>query len=105
MNELLRQEILQVISLIPYGKVATYGQIARLSGAARHSRYVGFVLKNLASDSNIAWYRVINAQAKISLKKEDAQGQNIQMAKLQAEGVVVVSGKINLKVFQWQPDE
>jgi len=45
-NELHRQ-ILEVIALIPYGKVATYGQIAKLAGLPKHARLVGYVLKHL----------------------------------------------------------
>ena len=45
-NELHRQ-ILEVIVLIPYGKVASYGQIARLAGLPKHARLVGYVLKHL----------------------------------------------------------
>lgn len=95
------QEFLQVISLIPYGKVATYGQIAKLSGLPRHSRHVGFVLKNLDPQSDIPWHRVINSQGKISLNKENDKGHNIQAMKLQEEGIVVLNGKVNLKQFQW----
>lgn len=43
-DELARQ-ILQVIALIPYGKVATYGQIAKLAGLPKHARLVGYILK------------------------------------------------------------
>lgn len=98
------QEILQVIHLIPYGKVATYGQIAKLSGLPQHARYVGFILKNLDSQSDLPWYRVINSQGKISLMKENSQGQNIQILKLQNEGVVVINGKVNLNIYQWNTE-
>ncbi|MEG0827644.1 MAG: MGMT family protein [Acinetobacter sp.] len=102
-DELARQ-ILQVIALIPYGKVATYGQIAKLAGLPKHARLVGYVLKNMDADTEIPWHRVINSQGKISLIKVNLQGENIQSLKLLAEGVVVIGDKINLKKYQWIND-
>ena len=102
-DELARQ-ILQVIALIPYGKVATYGQIAKLAGLPKHARLVGYILKKMDADTEIPWHRVINSQGKISLIKVNLQGENIQSLKLLAEGVVVIGDKINLKKYQWIND-
>lgn len=99
-DELARQ-ILQVVTLIPYGKVASYGQIAKMAGLPKHARLVGYVLKHLDQESEIPWYRVINSQGKISLSKLNDHGENIQRVKLLAEGVMVRGDKINLKQFQW----
>ena len=97
------REFYGIIQLIPKGKVATYGQIAKLAGLPKHARHVGFALKNIADDTVVPWHRVINSQGKISLSKEDGFGENIQIVKLQSEGVVVLNGKVNLKLFQWIP--
>lgn len=99
-DELARQ-ILQVIALIPYGKVASYGQIARMAGLPKHARLVGYLLKHLDSAADIPWHRVINSQGKISLSKLNESGENIQRLKLVAEGVMVIGDKINLKQYQW----
>lgn len=97
----LYQQILEVVSRIPYGKVASYGQVAKMAGLPKHARLVGTVLKQLAADAQIPWYRVVNAQGKISLAKLNAQGQNIQQLKLMDEGVGLENGKINLNRYQW----
>ena len=97
------REFYGIIQLIPKGKVATYGQIAKLAGLPKHARHVGFALKNMADDTVVPWHRVINSQGKISLSKEDGFGENIQIVKLQSEGVAVLNGKVNLKLFQWIP--
>lgn len=97
------REFYGIIQLIPKGKVATYGQIAKLAGLPKHARHVGFALKNMADDSVVPWHRVINSQGKISLSKEDGFGENIQAIKLQSEGVVVIDGRVNLKLYQWNP--
>ena len=93
--------ILAVVNQIPYAKVATYGQIARLAGLPKHARLVGRVLSHLEPDSDIPGYRVINAQAKISLKQQDQYGQNIQQQKLMREGVVLRGERVDLKCYQW----
>ncbi|AZN64844.1 MULTISPECIES: MGMT family protein [Acinetobacter] len=93
--------IFQVIAQIPYGRVASYGQIARLAGIPKHSRLVGYVLKHMDADSSLPWYRVINSQGKISLSKLNDQGQNIQAQLLMAEGILVIGDKVKMKEFQW----
>jgi len=93
--------IFQVIVQIPYGRVASYGQIARLAGIPKHSRLVGYVLKHMDADSSLPWYRVINSQGKISLSKLNDQGQNIQAQLLMAEGILVIGDKVKMKEFQW----
>ena len=93
--------IFQVIAQTPYGRVASYGQIARLAGIPKHSRLVGYVLKHMDADSSLPWYRVINSQGKISLSKLNDQGQNIQAQLLLAEGILVIGNKVKMKEFQW----
>lgn len=98
----LAHMILNVVCLIPAGQVATYGQVARLAGLPKHARLVGYVLKHLSAEHTVPWHRVINAQGEISLSKLNAQGENIQALKLQAEGILVIAEKVNLKQYQWQ---
>ena len=93
--------IFQVIAQIPYGRVASYGQIARLAGIPKHSRLVGYVLKHMDADSSLPGYRVIHSQGKISLSKLNDQGQNIQAQLLLAEGILVIGDKVKMKEFQW----
>jgi len=97
----LAQMILSVVALIPRGKVASYGQIARLAGLPRHARLVGRVLRDMDRASDLPWHRVINSQGEISVHKVDEQGMNIQAAKLLQEGVVVTGERIHLGTYQW----
>lgn len=99
----LAQMILSVVVQIPYGKVASYGQVAKLAGLPKHARLVGRVLGQLESGHDVPWYRVINSQGKIRVNQLDEQGMNIQQALLLAENVVVIDGKVNMKIFGWQP--
>ena len=94
--------ILAVVALIPYGKVASYGQIAALAGLPKHARLVGRVLSLMDNNSEIPWHRVINSQGKISLNRQDQLGQNIQQMKLLEENVQIKNGKISFAKFGWQ---
>lgn len=93
--------VYRVVRLIPPGKVATYGQIARLLDSPRAARTVGWALHSLPEKSDVPWQRVINAEGAISL---DARGPGgaIQRDLLEAEGVVFdEQDRIDLKVYGW----
>ena len=83
----INHRIWQVVTLIPAGKVATYGDVARLAGLPGAARRVGAALRALPPDTRIPWHRVINAQGKISLP-EGSRAQYTQRERLEAEGVV-----------------
>ncbi len=59
------ERIYLVVKQIPQGKVATYGQIARLVGTCS-AQMVGFALAALPDNTNVPWQRVINRMGKIS---------------------------------------
>ena len=58
-----------VVSSIPHGRVATYGQVARVAGLPNHARYVGTVLRNLPHDTQLPWHRVVRAHGKLAFPK------------------------------------
>jgi methylated-DNA-protein-cysteine methyltransferase related protein len=59
------ERIYHAVRQIPYGKVATYGQIARLVGGCS-AQMVGFALAALSDRTDVPWQRVINRMGKIS---------------------------------------
>jgi methylated-DNA-protein-cysteine methyltransferase-like protein len=95
-KEDFRQKVWQIVHGIPVGKVATYGQIARLADHPAHARMVGKILSNLPRGSQLPWHRVLNAQGKIT-----SPGKARQQERLATEGVIVVNGRLNLKLYQW----
>ncbi len=97
----LMQQILAVVALIPYGKVATYGQVAKLAGLPKHARLVGYALKHMDAQADLPWHRVINSQGKISLGWLNERGENIQQQKLLQEGIALTGAKVDLKKHQW----
>lgn len=95
------ERIYFVIRQIPPGKVATYGQIARIVGACS-PRMVGYALAALKSGSGIPWQRIINSQGKISLRIDGGE-DDVQQQLLEAEGVVFdKDGKTDLQRFGWE---
>lgn len=95
--------ILAVVRRIPRGRVATYGQVARLAGLPRHARHVGYALHGQPHATPLPWHRVINARGAISLRRGDGAGDT-QRLRLEAEGVTFgAGGRVSLARFQWQP--
>ncbi len=97
----LNQQIWQVVSAIPPGKVSTYGAVARKAGLARAARRAGFALRGLPADSRIPWHRVVNAKGGISFPK-DSESYKTQRQRLEKEGVHFrANGSIDLCLFGW----
>lgn len=98
----LREEIWQWVAAVPPGRVATYGQIARLAGFPRHARYVGTTLKNLPQGSTLPWYRILRSDGTCAFPV-GSPGYRRQRKLLGDEGVLLLGGKVALKRFQWEP--
>jgi methylated-DNA-protein-cysteine methyltransferase-like protein len=95
--------IYSIVSRIPRGQVATYGQIAELAGIPGQPRRVGYALSALSNDSGVPWHRVINARGEISTRSK-ARGKPLQRILLEQEGVVFDSkARVSLDRFRWQP--
>ena len=91
----------EIISQIPRGRVATYGQVAAYAGNPRAARQVVRVLHASSRKYGLPWHRVINRLGGISL--EPGHGGETQMEMLKAEGVEFSdSGKVDLQRWQWQ---
>lgn len=96
------QAVIEVIRSIPRGKVQTYGGIAALAGNPRGARQVARLLHSLSHKYHLPWFRIINAQGKISLANEGAAEQRTL---LEAEQIFVSpSGKIDLEQYLWRGD-
>jgi|ETNmetMinimDraft_28_1059901.scaffolds.fasta_scaffold481367_1 methylated-DNA-protein-cysteine methyltransferase-like protein len=90
------------VSIIPPGKVASYGQIAQLAGIPRGARMVGRALGRAPAELKLPWHRVLNAQGRIALPA-GSRGYRLQQERLQQEGIEVTSGRVDLSRFEWRP--
>ena len=96
--------IYAVVSRIPRGRVATYGQVARLAGLPGQARLVGYALSAVGPRSGIPWHRVVNAQGRISIRRDGSPGGTVQRLRLKREGVWFdVRESIRLDAFRWRP--
>jgi O-6-methylguanine DNA methyltransferase len=97
----LYSRIYEIVNRIPRGKVATYGQIARLAGMPGHARQIGYALHGLPAGSEVPWHRVINRNGQISLRA-NLPATSLQRALLESEGVVFDAREaIALEKYQW----
>jgi methylated-DNA-protein-cysteine methyltransferase-like protein len=95
---------LAAVRKIPRGRVSTYGDVADVAGLPRRARLVGTVLRQSPPSRNLPWYRVINASGRISFPV-GSDAYKTQRSKLEAEGVVFISGRIDLKKYGWPQRE
>ena len=93
--------IYRLVSRIPCGQVATYGQIAAFMGRPRGARQVGYALAALTPESEVPWHRDVNARGRISPRGDGAAAQQ-QRLLLEEEGISFdAAGAIDLKRYAW----
>ena len=100
MNMNNQQRVWQVVSQIPVGFVASYGQVAEQAGLPGAARFVGQVLRQLPRSSQLPWQRVVNSQRKISFPAESPAYRR-QKQRLLDEGVVFEGERIAAQHFCW----
>lgn len=92
--------IYALVRQIPYGKVATYGQVAELVGGVT-ARMVGYAMSALSDGTDVPWQRVINFKGKIS-PHGMGLGSLMQREILESEGVEFdAEGRIDFNRFGW----
>ena len=95
------QRVYAILSEVPKGKVTTYGDIARLIGAPRSARQVGWALHNNPEPVVNPCHRVVFKDG--SLTDGFAfGGKDVQAQLLEEEGVPVVDGKIDMEKYRWE---
>jgi methylated-DNA-protein-cysteine methyltransferase related protein len=95
------ERIYLVVRRIPRGRVATYGQIAKLAGIPGHARQVGYALHALPARSRVPWYRVINTKGQISLR---SAGESTQRVLLEKEGILFDdNNRVPFELYGWLP--
>lgn len=97
MQESLVYEILSAVAEIPAGRVASYGQVARLIGRDKNARLVGKVLSLSEYYGDYPCHRVVNSAGRL------APGFLEQRGLLEQEGVgFLPSGRVDMKNYQWE---
>ncbi|MDT3843239.1 MAG: methylated-DNA--[protein]-cysteine S-methyltransferase [Bacillota bacterium] len=97
------RRIFEAVKKIPYGYVATYSQVAALAGDRKMARAVGNALHRNPDPEHIPCYRVVNAKGELAGEFAFG-GPGAQEKLLEAEGIAVVDGKVDLRRYQWKTD-
>ena len=92
------KRIYEAVKKIPAGHVATYGQVAALAGDKRMARAVGNALHKNPDPDNIPCFRVVNAKGELAGEFAFG-GAGAQAKLLEAEGIEVINGKVDLKKY------
>ncbi|WP_194766691.1 MGMT family protein [Tamlana sp. I1] len=91
-----------VVKQIPYGRVTSYGAIAKYLGAARSARMVGYAMNN-AHGKDVPAHRVVNRKGLLT-GKHHFEGTNLMQQLLENEGVLVLENQIqNFETVFWDP--
>ena len=93
------EDVLNIVSQIPRGKVTTYGHIAALAGWPSHSRMVGRTLRYAPGAESLPCHRVVNKEGRM------APGWSRQRTLLEEEGVSFkANGHVDMEKYLWIPE-
>jgi len=100
------QKVYEVVKLIPFGKVTSYGAIARYLGSGGSSRMVGWAMNASHQNlQNIPAHRVVNRNGLLT-GKQHFGGPDVMKQLLQSEGVILEGDQImNFDSVFWDPSK
>jgi len=97
------QRVYEVVKQIPYGKITTYGAIAKKIGAPKSARMVGYALNASAMQEDVPAHRVVNRKGLLT-GKHHFQGTNLMQQLLENEGVKIKENTVqNFNNHFWEP--
>jgi len=103
-NDNFFQRVYAVARQIPYGKVTSYGAIAKALGAARSARMVGWAMNSSHDMEDVPAHRVVNRKGLLT-GKHHFDGTNLMQQLLESEGIKVVDNQIlDLENHFWEPE-
>jgi methylated-DNA-protein-cysteine methyltransferase-like protein len=95
------KKVYATVRKIPFGKVATYGQIARLSGKPHAARMVGWAMSSSSPQDPVPWHRVVGEGGRLVISKALTYSE-IQRQLLQREGVQFRGDRVVMSDFRWK---
>ncbi|WP_339835023.1 MGMT family protein [uncultured Flavobacterium sp.] len=103
-NDNFFERVYEVARQIPYGKVTSYGAIAKALGAARSARMVGWAMNASHNREDVPAHRVVNRVGLLS-GKHHFDGTNLMQQLLESEGIEIIDNKIiDFEKHFWEPD-
>lgn len=103
-NENFFERVYAVARQIPYGKVTSYGAIAKALGTARSARMVGWAMNSSGLKEDVPAHRVVNRKGLLT-GKHHFEGSNLMQQLLENEGIKVVDNQVvDFEKHFWQPE-
>ncbi|RBN49687.1 MGMT family protein [Flavobacterium psychrolimnae] len=103
-NDNFFERVYFIVRQIPYGKVTSYGAIAKALGTARSARMVGWAMNASHNLEDVPAHRVVNRKGLLTGKLH-FDGTNLMQQLLENEGIVVVDNQIlDFEKHFWQPE-
>jgi len=97
------ERVYELVRQVPYGRVTSYGAIARYLGAARSARMVGWAMNNVVDREEVPAHRVVNRVGLLT-GKHHFGGTNLMQQLLENEGLVIINDQIqNFDKHFWDP--
>lgn len=104
MEEHFFERVYAVARQIPFGRVTSYGAIAKALGTARSARMVGWAMNACHNRDDVPAHRVVNRNGVLT-GKHHFQGTNLMQQLLESEGIEVVDNQIvDFEKHFWQPE-
>ena len=98
------ERVYEVAKQIPYGRVTTYGAIAKAIGAAKSARMVGYAMNGASESEDVPAHRVVNRKGVLTGKHHFA-GTHLMQQLLESEGIKVEDDQIqDFKSVFWEPE-
>jgi len=98
------ERVYELVKQIPFGKVCTYGIIAKSLGATRSARMVGWAMNASHNREDIPAHRVVNRNGLLT-GKHHFEGTHLMQQLLESEGIEIKDNKIvNLEKHLWSPE-
>ena len=102
-NDNFFERVYEVVRLIPYGRVTSYGAIAKYLGAARSARMVGWAMNNAGNREEVPAHRGVNRKGLLTGKHHFA-GTNLMQQLLENEGIEIIDNQIlDFEKHFWDP--
>ena len=103
-NDNFFERVYAITRQIPYGKVTSYGAIAKALGTARSARMVGWAMNASHNLEDVPAHRVVNRKGLLTGKLHFG-GTNLMQQLLESEGIVVMDNQIvDFEKHFWQPE-
>jgi len=103
-NDNFFERVYEVARQIPYGKVTSYGAIAKVLGAARSARMVGWAMNASHNLEDVPAHRVVNRSGLLT-GKHHFDGTNLMQQLLESEGIEVRENQIvDFEKHFWMPE-